>query len=69
MPICITCDNPFPEERAQLGYGYCTKPRCVSENFTPMSTKYTLMLMPKQGYVPVRLGSEDLKHGKSSGRQ
>ena len=67
--LCIYCGQPYPEERAALGYTYCMDKFCVVKGLQKQQANLRLILMPKQGFTYVFADSDDLKNGKSSGRQ
>lgn len=65
---CIYCGQPVIPERWELGYQYCMAKPCVAAGMRGSMDDFRLILMPKQGFTYVFKDSEDLKHGKSSGR-
>jgi hypothetical protein len=64
---CIVCNEPVHPDRWEMGYHYCMKRECQATQPSKLDN-YRLILMPKQGFTFVTKDSEDLKHGKSSGR-
>jgi len=67
-PNCTVCGQPVSPARWEIGYEYCTSPDCSFE-LRERRDGYRLILMPKQGFTYVPVDSDDLLHGKSSGRQ
>jgi len=65
---CIYCGKPVLPERWEYGYQYCMDRKCVSLGMRGSMDDFRLILMPKQGFTIVPSDSDDLKHGKSSGR-
>ena len=66
MKLCIYCNQPIvPEERPA---DYCMDKACVVKGLHDRQANLRLVLMPKQGFTYVFKDSEDMKHGKSSGR-
>jgi hypothetical protein len=65
---CIYCGQPIPELRAEAGYAYCMDKACVVKGLRERQSNLRLILMPKQGFTYVFKDSDDLKHGRSSGR-
>ena len=65
---CIYCDAEFSLERYEIGYAYCKDKSCVVKALQARQANVRLILMPKQGFTYVFSNSDDLKHGKSSGR-
>ena len=64
---CINCGQPVAPERWEIGKHTCLS--CGSAMARDAIQKeYRLILMPKQGFTFVPSNSNDLKHGKSSGR-
>ena len=66
---CIHCGQPVLQARWEAGYHYCMSKACVALGLRGSMDKFRLILMPKQGFAIVLSDSDDLKHGKSSGRQ
>jgi len=65
---CIYCGQPVALERYEAGYVYCMDKHCVSKGVSERMAGFRLVLMPKQGFTYVSIDSDDLKHGRSSGR-
>jgi hypothetical protein len=65
---CIYCGQPVPQPRAEAGIKYCMDKSCVVTALQERQANLRLILMPKQGFTYVFKDSDDLKHGKSSGR-
>ena len=65
---CIHCSQPVPQPRAEAGIKYCMDKSCVVVALQERQSNLRLILMPKQGFTYVFADSDDLKHGKSSGR-
>ena len=65
---CIYCDAEFSLERYDAGYPYCMDKSCVVKALQARQANVRLIIMPKQGFTYVFSNSDDLKHGKSSGR-
>jgi hypothetical protein len=70
MATCIYCGTEYSLERQQCGYDYCLSDECRKQYkiVTRYGANKVVMLMPKQGYMVVDINSDDLKHGRSSGR-
>ena len=66
--ICPHCGDDVNEERWSMGYQYCMDSTCVALAIRGRMDGYRLILMPKQGFTYVQADSDDLLHGKSSGR-
>jgi hypothetical protein len=66
---CIYCGQPVPQPRAEAGITYCMDKSCVVIALRERQSNLRLILMPKQGFTYVFKDSDDLKNGKSSGRQ
>lgn len=66
---CVVCGADVPEGRQALGYDYCMDKDCVTMALAHRKANLRLVLMPKQGFTYVFADSDDLKHGKSSGKQ
>lgn len=66
---CIYCGQPVPTPRYEAGIDYCMAKPCVAKALSPRQEEFRLILMPKQGFAYVLKDSNDLKNGKSSGRQ
>lgn len=49
---CQYCDDPVLEERWELGYSWCMKPRCSSLGITERN-KIVLVCGHKAGYQPM----------------
>jgi len=65
---CINCGQPVHPERWELGRHTCLS--CGSlQARQVIQDEFRLILMPKQGFTFVLSDSDDLKNGKSSGRQ
>jgi len=65
---CINCGQPVPPARWEIGRHTCLK-SCVVKALQARQSNLRLILMPKQGFTYVFSDSNDLKNGKSSGRQ
>ena len=65
---CIHCGQPIAQARYEAGYDYCMDKSCVSLGLRERMSGFRLVLMPKQGFTYVSVDSDDLKHGRSSGR-
>jgi hypothetical protein len=68
MHICIYCGNELSELRVGIGKEYCMEKDCVSKGISSAMANFRLVLMPKQGFTYVKVDSDDLNHGRSSGR-
>jgi hypothetical protein len=66
--MCIYCGQPVPQARVEAGYTYCMSTSCVVQGLQERQSRLRLILMPKQGFTYVFSDSDDLLHGKSSGR-
>ena len=67
--VCIYCGDTYSNERYELGYDYCMKPKCTVAPLQDAMKDYRFILVPKQGFTYVKADSEDLKmNTKSSGR-
>jgi hypothetical protein len=66
---CIYCGQPVPQARYEAGIKYCMDKSCVVIALRERQSNLRLILMPKQGFTYVFKDSDDLKNGKSSGRQ
>lgn len=66
---CIHCGQPVLQARWEAGYHYCMAKQCVALGLRGSLDNFRLILMPKQGFAIVLADSDDLKNGKSSGRQ
>ena len=65
---CINCGQPVSQARWEIGRHTCLS--CGSAQARQaIQDEFRLILMPKQGFVYVLSDSDDLKNGKSSGRQ
>ena len=65
---CINCGQPVSPARWEIGRHTCLS--CgSSEARQTIQNEFRLILMPKQGFAYVSKDSNDLKNGKSSGRQ
>jgi len=65
---CISCGQPVSQARWEIGRHTCLS--CGSaEARKAIQDEFRLILMPKQGFTFVLPDSDDLKNGKSSGRQ
>jgi hypothetical protein len=67
--VCIYCGGTYPLERAQIGKQYCFARECQRKGLSVFSKDWRLILVPKQGFMWVRVDSPDLYiNNKSSGR-
>lgn len=66
--MCIYCGQPVPQARIEADYDYCMSSDCVAKALQERQSRLRLILMPKQGFTYVFSDSNDLLHGKSSGR-
>ena len=64
---CINCGQPVPQARWETGRHTCLSCGSAQARQT-IQEEFRLILMPKQGFGIVSSDSDDLKHGKSSGR-
>ena len=65
---CMYCTNEIHPERHEAGYDYCMDSTCIAQGLRERQSRLRLILMPKQGFTYVFSDSDDLLHGKSSGR-
>ena len=65
---CINCGQPVSQARWDIGRHICLSCGSAQARQT-IQDEFRLILMPKQGFVFVLPDSDDLKNGKSSGRQ
>ena len=64
---CTDCGQPVAPDRWEIGRHTCHS--CGSNQALYETARdYRLVLNPKQGFGIVSADSDDLKHGRSSGR-
>jgi len=68
MPNCIYCGEEFNHLRYEAGYEYCMDSECISKGIRDRRAKFSLVLVPKQGFTIVEADSPHLLNGRSSGR-